>query len=73
MPLRSNNVKQTVRQGLVSGRELQRHLDVCDRTVARMRAKGLPAVRVGSVWRYELEAVWRWLDAQKSTDPKPAA
>lgn len=40
--------------------------DVSEKTVRKYRIeKGLPAIRFGNEYRYQLESVLRWLDEQE--------
>jgi hypothetical protein len=49
---------------LISGRELARRLDVCDRTLARWRALGMPSQLAGRQYRYAPDAVLLWIQAR---------
>lgn len=44
--------------------ELRERLDVSTPTVARMRKDGMPCHWTGGNWRYDLEKVLAWTEAQ---------
>lgn len=46
---------------LLDGAELARELRCSDRQVRRLRAMGMPSIRIVDSYRYELSAVLAWL------------
>lgn len=47
----------------VSGQELSQRLGVSRSTVHNMRSRGMPALKLGDCYRYEVDAVMQWLRA----------
>lgn len=45
--------------------ELAKFLKVSERTIDRMREKGLPSFKLGSNVRFEKESVLKWLNENK--------
>lgn len=50
---------------LVAGPEMARRIGVSRTTLHRLRAQGMPAIRVCDVYRYKPAAVIAWLEARK--------
>jgi excisionase family DNA binding protein len=49
-------------QKLLGNGELAQWLSVAPETVRKMRADGMPFLRVGETYRYDLDAVKKWLE-----------
>jgi hypothetical protein len=50
---------------LIDGPELAVELHVSDPTVRKLREEGMPYVRIGEAYRYELPRVLEWLRARE--------
>jgi phage terminase Nu1 subunit (DNA packaging protein) len=46
---------------LLSRMQVSRWLQVSCRTIARFQSQGMPAVKVGGLWRYDPAAIATWL------------
>ena len=46
---------------LLSRMQVSRWLQVSCRTIARFQSQGMPAVKVGGLWRYDPAAITTWL------------
>jgi excisionase family DNA binding protein len=51
---------------ILTDRELSRYLKVGYTTLYRLRRAGMPYIRVGGSIRYDLEAVFNWLEERES-------
>ena len=58
-------------QNLLTTRELAGHFHCSERHIWIMRKRGLPHIRVGSLIRYDLDQVRRWLEAEDSARCAP--
>jgi excisionase family DNA binding protein len=56
----------------LSVEEIAKYLGVVDHTVYRwIESRGLPAHRVGKLWKFKTEEVDSWIKSGKATDQGP--
>ncbi len=52
-------------------KEVAAYLQVCTKTVLAMVRRGMPAQRMGRVWRFNPDAIKAWLSARTEDERRP--
>jgi len=59
--------RESRQKNVLAGRELAEHLSVHPSTIYRMLKDGtIPAFRLGSDWRFNLESIDKWRKSRES-------
>jgi len=57
-------------QKLLDSSELSQFLSTTPQTIAKLRAEGLPFMRLGELYRYDIDDVRQWLKSREKVGAK---
>lgn len=53
---------------IVDGEALSRAIDLSAPTIAKLRGEGMPVIRTGAVYRYDLDDVIAWMKSRSNAN-----
>jgi len=60
--VKNKYIKETIMPEIMTTKELAKYLKLHEITICKYAAEGkIPAIRIGRVWRFDKEAIDRWI------------